>query len=189
MPHQGPASELWAVNELLAAVGEDPVESLEHLPPSGNTALFILRTMSRDLQEEGHWFNRDTDYELTPDPADDHILIPANIISLDGSDSGTVERHPHLYDAERQSFEFDGPVTVAVILHLDWEKLPSVARRYITALATERFVDGFPGADAVTEARHRNLLRAKVAFERAAIRNERLNLLDNQTIMSLTRRS
>ena len=183
----GPAGELGAVCEMLAAIGEDPVEDLDNLPPSGNTALFILRTVSRDFQEEGYWFNTDRDYVLTPGP-DRQIHIPENILSIDGMDEDVVERRPRLYNRAARSYEFSAPIPCEVILHLPWDELPSVARRYVTAMATERFVDGFPGATAVSEARHRNLIRAKVAFEKAVVRAEDLNLLTNTTIANLARR-
>lgn len=183
----GPASELSAVNEMLAAVGEDPVENLEELPPSGNTALVALRTQSRDFQEEGYWFNYERDYLLIPGP-DKRIVIPEAVLSIDGTDEDVIERRPYLYSRERKSLEFSAPVSCVVILHMPWDQLPSAARRYVTAMATERFVDGFPGAQAVSEARHRNLLRARVAFEKAVIRNEGFNILDNSTISQLTRR-
>lgn len=184
----GPATELQAVSELLAAIGEDPVEDIDNLPPSGHTALAVLRGTSRDHQEEGHWYNMEADYLLSPN-GDNEIIIPDGIISLAGTDADLIERRPRLYDLENKTFTFTAPVSVAVILHLSWDELPSVVRRYVTAMAIERFVDGFPGANAVTEARNRNFIRAKAAFERAVIRNGRLNLLDNETIAQLTRRS
>ena len=187
----GAASELAAVNEMLAAIGESPVDDLENLPPSGNTALTVLRGMSRDFLEEGHWFNTEGGYEMTPD-LDGRIAIPDTILSIDEDEDGAedvIQRGAFLYDRANRTFIFDAPVTCSVILHLEWGDLPSVARRYITALATERFIDGFPGANAVTEARHRNLVRAKVAFNKAVIRNEDLNLLNNTTVAGLTRRS
>lgn len=172
---------------MLAAIGEDPVEDLIGLPPSGNTALAILRSTSRDTLEEGHWFNSETDYVLTPEP-DGTIRLPDSILSVRAADRDVIERRPRLYDRESRSYKFDGPVTCDVILSLSWDELPSVARRYIIAVATERFVDGFPGAQAVTEARHRNLMRATVAFKKAEIRNGGYNLLRNPTIQQLTRR-
>jgi len=184
----GPADELSAVNEMLAAVGQDPVGSLEMLPPDGNTALFVLQTTARDFQEEGFWFNREADYELKPD-AEGRITIPSSILSIDGMEADVVERWPYLYDRANKTHIFTAPVLCDGIFHRTWDRIPHAARRYITALAIEKFVDGFPGAQAVTEARERNLLRAKVAFERAVIRNEDLNLLNNDTIATLARRS
>lgn len=184
----GPSLEVQAVSELLAAIGEDPVEDLMNLPPSGNTALAALRAQSRDFQEEGYWFNCETDYEMTPN-ADGEIIIPDHIISIAGGDDRNLtERRNKLYDKENKTYKFDGPVECSVILHLPWRELPSAARRLITAHAVELFVDGFPGAEGVTEARHRSFIRAKVAFERAVIRNGGYNLLNNETVQQIMRR-
>lgn len=184
----GPSSEVQAVSELLAAIGEDPVEDLDNLPPSGNTALSVLRSTSRDFQEEGHWFNFESDHVLTPN-GDGEIIIPGSILSLTGVEGDYITRRPRLYDRENKTFQFSEPVSCSVIFHLYWNELPAVARRYVTALSVEKFVDGFPGANAVTEARNRSLFRAQVAFQKAKLRNEKFNLLNNATISQLSRRS
>ena len=184
----GPASELSAINEMLAALGEDPVEDLELLPPSGSTALVVLQGTSRDMQEEGFWFNREDDYVLSPDP-DSFVMVPFNALSVIGMEPNLIQRGNRLYNRDTKSYEFTSPIPCTVIMHLPWDELPAAARRLITALATEKFIDGFPGAQAVTEARARNLMRAKVAFERAVIRNGGYNLLNNSTVQQLNRRS
>lgn len=183
----GPASELSAVNEMLAAIGESPIEDLDNLPPSASDALTVLRNFSRDFQEEGHWFNYETNYVLTPD-AEGRITIPENVLAIDGVDLDVIERRPYLYNRETKTDLFTAPVACEVSLHLPWEQLPSVARRYIVAQATELFVDGTPGGPGITEARARNLLRAKVAFERAVIKAEDLNILSNPSIGQMTQR-
>jgi hypothetical protein len=99
-----------------------------------------------------------------------------------------IERRPYLYNREAKTDLFTTPVACEVSLHLPWEQLPSVARRYIVAQATELFVDGTPGGPGITEARARNLLRAKVAFERAVIKAEDLNILSNTSIGQMTQR-
>lgn len=181
------STEVDAITEMLAAIGEDPVGDLNDLPPSGATALATLRATTRDFLEEGHWFNREEDYTLTPNE-NGEILIPDNILAVDGMDDDVVERRPRLYHRERKSFTFEGPVSCEVHLSLDWDEMPLVARRYITALATEIFVDGFPSGPGLTPARQRALLRAKAAFENAVVRNEDLNILNNTSISSMTRR-
>jgi len=185
----GAASELAAVNEMLASVGEDPVEALDILPPSGLTALAILRATSRDTQEEGFWFNEEFDYELKPDPTSHEITIPPNILRIDSERGDCIRRGNRLYDREIKSFTFDEPVKCEVVLHLSWADLPSVARRYITALATEKFIESFPAGQGTTEARLRNLSRAMAAFEKAAIKNGDYNLLGNPSIQHHLRRS
>jgi|GEM_PF-3284629 len=184
----GSASELAAVNEMLASIGEDPLESLSIMPPSGNTALSLLRATSRDLQEEGFWFNEEFDYELKPDSVSFEITIPDNVLRIDSEVGDCIRRGNRLYDRTGKSFKFDAPVTCEVVLHLPWGDLPSVVRRYITALAIEKFIESFPAASATSDARVRNLLRAKAAFERAEIKNGDYNLLANVSIQHKMRR-
>lgn len=184
----GPASELDAINELLASVGEEPVSQDDVLPPSGNTAKAILRGTSRDVQEEGFWFNREVGVELTPN-VDGHILIPDNALDIDSEEGDIIQRGTKLYDRESRTYVFTSPVSCEITYHLGWEELPSVARRYITALALERFVEGFPGADPTSASRQRNLMRAKAALLNAQIRNGDYNLLNNPHIQQQTRRS
>lgn len=183
----GAASEVQAVNELIATIGEDPVEDIENLPPSGNTALSILRGVARDFQEEGHWFNQETDYELKPNK-DNIILIPPEVLRIDSVEGDCIQRGDKLYNVESKTLKFEDSILCDVVVQLPWNELPSVARRYITAVAIEKFVDGFPAAQATTEARLRNLLRAKVAFDRASIKNGDYNLLKNTAIAQKIRR-
>lgn len=181
------STEADAVSEMLAAIGEDPIGDVNDLPPSGATALATLRSTTRDFLEEGHWFNREEDYVLTPSE-NGEIIIPENILAVDGMTEDVVERRPRLYHRANKTFIFSAPVPCEVHLLLDWETIPLVARRYITALATETFVDGFPSGPGLTPARERGLLRAKAAFQNAVIRNEDLNILNNSSISSMTRR-
>jgi len=185
----GAATTLNAVNELLASIGEDPLESLDIMPPSGNIALQVLYNTSRDFQEEGHWFNEESDYELKPDAASKEILIPPNVLRIDSEDGDCIRRGVKLYDRSAKSFIFDAPVKCEVTLHLPFEELPAAARRYITALSVEKFIEAFPVPQGTTEARLRNLMRAKAAFEAAAIRNGDYNILTNSSIQSALRRT
>lgn len=180
--------ELEAVNELLAAVGEDPLGGLELMPPSGNTALSVLRRTSRNIQTEGFWFNTEDELELTPD-TDGRITIPESYLRVDGVTANVVDRRPHLYNRDDRTHIFIAPVACRVVHFLDWQDLPHVARWFITASATEVFVDGFPGAQGVTEARNRNLMRATVAFRDAEAEQGGYNLLQNTSILSLLRRT
>jgi hypothetical protein len=184
----GPASETDAVNELLASVGEDPVEALDNLPPSGNMALKVLRAVSRDFQEEGHWFNTVTQ-TLSPTTGG-KIPVPTGTLDLDGTDTDAAADFDtgYIFNRADRTYVWEAATEFEVIYHRSWAELPSVARRYITALAVERFVESFPGAEPTSPSRQRNLLRAQVAFKKAVIRNSDLNILNNTSIQTLVRR-
>ncbi len=183
----GPASELDAVNELLASIGEDPVTSLEDLPPSGNTALSIIHSQSRQVQEEPRWFNYETDVLLSPN-VDGFVIVPANVLDIDSTDGDVIQVGNRLYNRDAKTYVFAAPVNCELQWHRPWDELPSVARRYITALAIERFIEGFPGAEATTPSRQRNLIRATNSFVRAEIRSGDFNLLNNASIQTIARR-
>ncbi|ESX98705.1 MULTISPECIES: hypothetical protein [unclassified Mesorhizobium] len=184
----GPASELDAVNELLASIGEDPVLDLDDLPPSGNTALSVIHTQSRDVQEEPRWFNFETDVMLSPN-VDGFVIVPGNVLDIDSTDGDIIQVGNRLYNRESKTYVFASPVSCEILWHRPWDELPSVARRYITALAIERFIEGFPGAEATTPSRQRNLARASNAFFRAELRAGDFNLLNNASIQTIARRS
>lgn len=184
----GPASELDAVNEMLAAIGEDPASSLDFLPPSGNTALHLLRETSRSVQSEGYWFNTERDYPLTPGE-DRRIAVPSNVIDLDGVEPGVIQRGSYLYDTNARSYQFSAPMFCDVTIFLPWNELPTAAKWAITASATERFCEAFPGTPGVTEARDRNIRRAFAALRRAEAINGDHNILSNSHFLSMSRRS
>lgn len=189
-PTLGSSTELHAVNELLAAIGESPLSSLDTLPPSGHTALHILRAVALEVQTEGYWFNIEDDYELTPE-LDGTVPVPANTIEIDEGSSGGdyVVRNGLLYDRATKTGQFTAPVSVTITLRLPWTDLPQAARWYITAMATERFCETFPGSPGVTDARNRNTARARAALRRAEANNGDYNILRNSSILRTLRRN
>lgn len=184
----GPSTELDAVNELLASIGEEPIDDLVILPPAANTALKLLRAQSRDLQEEGYWFNREEGVVLVPDVSGE-ITIPPSALNVDGTTEDLIVIGTRLYDRASKSFIFTASATCEVTYHRPWTDLTSVVRRYITALALERFIEGFPGADPTSASRQRNLMRAQVAFKRAEIRAGDYNILTNSAVQATLIRS
>lgn len=184
----GTASELDAVNELLAAIGEDPVESLDIMPPSGNTALVTLRSANTAIQAEGHWFNQTEDVTFYPDGNTKEIYLPPNALAVYAAEQKYIKRGARLFDRENKTYKFNNSVDCTVVYQLPWDELPNSAQRYITATAIETFVDGMPAEMAVSEARKRNFLRALVAFRQDDMRNGNYSLLDNQSVTQLMSR-
>ena len=184
----GPSSELDAVNELLASIGEEPLDDLDIMPPSGNTALMLLRRQSRDLQDEGYWFNRSSGVVLTPDVGGE-IAVPAAALSVDGETEDLIVIGSRLFNRTTNTFIFTASVTCEISYHRPWADLTSVVRRYITALALERFIEGFPSADPTSASRQRNLMRAQVSFKRAELRAGDYNIRSNSAVQSTLQRS
>lgn len=147
-------TELEAVNEMLNAIGEGQVSSLDTGNADVQQCVRLLRDHSRKVQSRGWWFNRDEDYELTPNN-DGFLVLPANVLRVDPSSEDRfekpwVQRGLKLYNAQDHTFVFTESVKVDLVTGLAWDDLPQTARSYITACAGLEFVD----VDMSSEIRH-----------------------------------
>jgi hypothetical protein len=147
-------TELEAVNEMLNAIGEGQVSSLDTGNADVQQCVRLLRDHSRKVQSRGWWFNTDHEYEITPN-GDGHLVLPANVLRVDPSaedrhEKPWVQRGLKLYDPKDHTFIFTEGVKVDMVTGLAWDELPQTARAYITACAGLEFVD----TDMSNEVRH-----------------------------------
>lgn len=147
-------TELEAVNEMLNAIGEGQVSSLDTGNADVQQCVRLLRSHSRKVQARGWWFNRDEDFVLTPDGSG-FLVLPANTLRVDPSSEDRweqpwVQRGLKLYNPTDHTYVFTKTVKVDLITGLDWTDLPQTARDYIAACAGLEFVD----TDMATETRH-----------------------------------
>lgn len=141
-------TELEAVNSMLSAVGEYPVESLDNPLTQAQQALTTLRLVTREIQS-GQWdFNSESGIILTPDNNKEvHVPNDYPLVSLDVTDpmADVVVRRGKLYDRARHSYTFEAPVTVDVNWLFDWEDLPEPAKQYVYVKATRRYIKDWFG--------------------------------------------
>jgi hypothetical protein len=147
-------TELEAVNEMLNAIGEGQVSSLDTGNADVQQCVRLLRDHSRKVQKRGWWFNTDHEYELTPN-GNDHLVLPANTLKVDPAgvdrwEKPWVQRGLKLYNPSEHTFVFTKSVKVDLVTGLDWDSLPQTARDYITACAGLEFTD----TDMASEVRH-----------------------------------
>ena len=72
-------TELEAINIMLAAIAEAPINSLTGtLPVDAVTARSTLAEFNKEIQSEGWSFNTETDVTLTRDGSN-QISLPANV--------------------------------------------------------------------------------------------------------------
>jgi hypothetical protein len=126
----GSKTELQAVNQILASVGQAPVTSIDTetiTDQNGNSVTVVtnpdvaiaydtLEEVSREVQGEGWTFNKEFDYPFTPDN-NNQILWPNNVLQMDLSDNpkyatsyrekDTVKRDGKLYDRMNHTFTWD----------------------------------------------------------------------------------
>lgn len=147
-------TELEAVNEMLNAIGEGQVSSIDTGNADVQQCVRLLRDHSRKVQKRGWWFNTDINYTLTPN-GNGNLVLPSNVLRVDPTaedrwEMPWVQRGLRMYDPENQTFVFTKSVKVDMVVGLAWEELPQTARDYITACAGLEFVD----TDMANETRH-----------------------------------
>ena len=137
-PTTNAQTELQAVNEILASVGQAPVTTLDQTNPDVAIAYDTLTQVSREVQAEGWTFNKEFGYPFTPDN-NDQILIPNNVLQLDLTpdyrDRDVVRRSGKLYDRTAHSYTFTEQVYCDVVWLFDWVDLPTPIKDYIVSRA------------------------------------------------------
>lgn len=153
-----PTTLLGAVNELLTAIGTVPVNTLES---SGLTdaaiAVDVIESVGREVQSRGWWFNTSRRVALTsasvanPEGAGTitGFAVPASAMQVSpamptateaGETEQFVTRSNLLFNIKTNSYTFTPTTLYADIVYLfEFEKLPEVARRYITVRAARIF--------------------------------------------------
>lgn len=143
-------TELEAINEMLRAIGESPVSSVDNGNSDVTTALDLLRSHSRRVQALGWHFNTEREYIITPD-GNGYLNVPSNALRIDTAGysqyTDVVQRGTKLYDKDNKTYVFTEPVTVDMVVGLTWDELPESARAHITSLAGLEFVDTDIGSD------------------------------------------
>ena len=140
-PTTNAATELPAINQILAACGQAPVTTLDETNPDVAIAYQTLLEVSREVQSEGWSFNKEAHYEMTPD-SNNEILIANNILQIDLSrshadDKHAIRRNGKLYDKEHHTDQWtDGAVDCDIVWLFDWVDLPRPIQDYITARAS-----------------------------------------------------
>ena len=143
-PTTGSKTELQAINQILASVGQAPVTTLERTNPDVAISYDTLIEVSREVQSEGWTFNREYGYPFTPNEKGE-IPYPPNALQLDisndpyyykGKTYDTVRRDDKLYDRRRHSFKFPDTINCDVKWYFDWKDLPIPIQDYITCRAS-----------------------------------------------------
>lgn len=146
-----PTTKLEAVNQVLTAIGESPINSLlEPTSVDARIAEQILDETDRTVQSAGWHFNTENDFPLSRD-ANGFINIALDTVSVDvdGSlypDVNVVLRGNKLYDKKNHTFVFTQDLKGEIIYLLSFEELPQVARQYIVCRTARIFQDRVLGS-------------------------------------------
>ena len=140
--------ELNAVNDMLAAIGESPVSSLEG-DPNADVANCrrILSQVNREVQSKGWTFNIEEGSELLPDAFSNLIEYMPDYLRMTTS-GGTlyINRGGFVYDRTAKTDIFTTAIQVDLIRLKPLSEMPECFRSYIVAKASRRFNIRFFGA-------------------------------------------
>lgn len=143
-----PDDDLEAVNEMLAAIGESPVNSLEGDPNADvSNCRRILNQVNREVQAKGWSFNIQEGATLLPDTFSGLIEYLSSYLRMTTS-GGTafINRGGYVYDRTAKTDQFTSPITVDLIQLRSYSEMPECFRSYIVTKASRRFNIRFFGA-------------------------------------------
>ena len=175
-------TELEAINIMLAAIGEAPVNSLlGTLPVDVKMAQKLLNEQNKAVQSEGWSFNREFNVVLTRDN-NNRINIANNVLRVDVNihDHPTVDavqRGSKLYDRNKHQDTFEEDLKCEIIYFLTFDEIPEDARRYINIKAARIFVDRSVTDESLRTYTKEDELRARSALLDADTNNADHNML------------
>jgi len=189
-----PTTKLEAVNTLLSAIGESPINTLNSGLVEATLAEQIVDNISRSTQSRGWSFNTDLDFKLSPDLAGE-VVLPTNCLHVDttslrmSATSDLVQRGNKLYDRVKNTHAINDSVNVDIVVLLDFEDLPETARRFITVRAARIFQDRTLGSDSLHGFQQEDEVTAWSDLQQAESDVQDFNIFDNYETYSVIDRA
>ena len=182
-------TELSAVNAILGAIGQAPVNSIDTSNnPEVGFLYNILRDCNVDVQNEGWHFNTERHVKYTPDSTNNKIAIGSDILKMDVTDGWTkrnydvVRRGGYLYDKLDHTddwSELSDGIDLDIVRLLTFEDLPSPFKRYIITKASVRAATQLVGNPQLVQ-----MLQSQEALARATVMEYECNQ-GNHTMFGL----
>lgn len=179
-------TELDVINDMLATLGEAPLNSMDDDHAMVAAGRGILSRVNTREQAKKWWFNTEIT-TLTPDPENGSIYQPADAISVDPVQPSNefVVRGRRLYKPGSGSYVFSQPVECRIIRKVKFEDLPETAAAFIAATAVRDFCRSYDGDKNKMDALERERREAYTTFNSEHIRNSNTNLLRKPSTMYL----
>ena len=168
-----------ALNEMLGAVSQRIVTSVDSLHPVALEADAVLSQIDKNFQAEGWSFNR-SEVTLSPVVSSGNILLPNDFLEVDpvDVDSDLIVRAGKLFDPVENTYNIGVDVEVFLTVQLDIGDMPHAAASYMTALATEKFYANRKGDRAGMEAQARTATRRLYKFQQSEARKKDHNVFN-----------
>ena len=131
-------TELSAVNSILGAIGQSPVNELVFDNPEISFIYNLLRDSNVDVQNEGWHFNTERHVSYTPD-SNGKIAIGNDVLKMDVTDGwkkrefDVVKRNGNLYDKYDHTDDWSDTTEMLldIVKLFTFTDLPMVFQRYI----------------------------------------------------------
>ena len=175
-------TELEAINIMLAAIGEAPINSLTGtLPDDVRIAQDTLTEVNKEVQSEGWSFNTEIDVTLTRDGSN-QIALSTNTLKVDPNiyqhpTIDAIQRGLKLYDRLNNKYEFDEDLICTVVYFRAFDEIPEPARYYMTIKAARVFVDRLVGDQGLRSYTEEDEVRARAILMETDLANGDHNLL------------
>ena len=172
-------TELSAVNNILGAIGQSPITTLNFDNPEISFIFNLLRDANVDTQAEGWHFNTEKHVRFAID-ANGKIAIGNDILSMDLHDNqakrthNLVRRNGFIYDKQDHTDKFTAALDLDVVKLYNFEDLPVIFRRYITYRASR-----VAATKLVANPQLVKLLAQQEALARAALMEYECNQADH----------
>ena len=176
-------TELEAVNIMLAAIGEAPVNSLTgQVPVDVRIAQSTLIEVNKRIQSEGWSFNTEIDVTLVRNQTTKQIELSTDILRIDAN----IHQHPtidpiqrglKLYDRLNNRYEFEEDLICTVVYFRPFTELTEPARSYINIKAARVFVDRLVSDDGLRTYTEQDEIRARAILMETDLANGDHNIL------------
>jgi len=175
-------TELEAVNIMLAAIGEAPINSLTGtVPVDVRLAQNTLTEVNKEVQSEGWSFNTEINVELTKDGSG-QIALASNVLRADPNvhdhpDVDAIQIGQKLYDRKKHTYEFDDDLKSTVVYFRSFSDIPEPAKRYINIKAARIFVDRLVGDEGLRSFTQQDEIKARSILMETDLSNADHNIL------------
>tara|TARA_R100000781_G_scaffold97753_1_gene61572 strand:+ start:390 stop:1001 length:612 start_codon:yes stop_codon:yes gene_type:complete len=176
-------TELEAVNIMMAAIGESPINTLTGLlPVDARLAQSTLAEVNKAVQSECWSFNTEIDVTFTRDSTTKEIAIATDILRIDPNihqhpSIDAIQRGLKMYDRLNNTYEFDEDLICTVVYFRTFDEIPEPARYYITIKAARIFVDRLVSDQGLRTYTEQDELRARSILMETDLANADHNVL------------
>ncbi|ASU01168.1 tail tubular protein A [Vibrio phage JSF28] len=179
-------AELDAINDILASIGESPVNTLESDANADVVnARRILHKINRQEQSKGWTFNIEDGATLVPDVYSQLIPYMPNYLSVTTT-GGTpyVNRGGYVYDRINKTDRFTSPITVNLITLRTFDEMPEQFKSYIVTKAAKEFNIRFFGAPEIDTVLGNELIDLERAVNEYELDYGAFNIFNNDPYVS-----